>query len=304
MPMAIEGFGLIYNKKIFDACEIKGEQISTFSELKKAVKTINDKIIDGSLNKNFPNLTAVFEFPAKEKDWFGLYAADLALSKEFSSPIDAYKSNKLEFRYAQNLKNLIDLQVDYSESGKKRSKLNTVDYIHQLEKGMAIERIAIILQGDWIFQNIQLIDPNVATNLRIIPAPITDEGQEDSLPIGVPMYWAINKNSKDAEKKAAKKFLDWLYTCNGEKDIIEEKFSLTPPFSKYVNIQSLNPLAKTIKEYAEKGKIFSCTSPSMPQNWIEDVVGTDLQNYLTEKETWEKLISNAKTGWQKNKKDE
>ena len=55
----------------------------------------------------------------------------------------------------------------------------------------------------------------------ILPLPLKGV-KEDSIPVGVPMYWSINKDESDEEKAAAKEFLNWIvYSDNGQKMLVE-----------------------------------------------------------------------------------
>src|SRR5699024_9093083 len=120
-------------------------------------------------------------------------------------------AEEVEFKYGDSLKKIIDLQADYSMHRDDKQKLNAVDYTTQAEEGIAIERVAIIQQGNWVYGLVEGVDEEVAEKLDILPIPL-EGGKEDSIPVGVPMHWVVNKDSDDAVKDAAKDFLNWLYT--------------------------------------------------------------------------------------------
>ena len=63
---------------------------------------------------------------------------------------------------------------------------------------------------------------------------------------------------KDTEKtqKAAKDFLNWIYTSEKGKDYVINKFGFIPPFKGYEaeNLQPKDALAKDIMDYSKNGK--------------------------------------------------
>lgn len=69
----------------------------------------------------------------------------------------------------------------------------------------------MIQQGNWIYGSIKGIDEKLASNVGILPIPL-DGVKEGSIPVGVPMYWAVNKDKDSKVRKASIDFLDWLYT--------------------------------------------------------------------------------------------
>lgn len=297
LPFNIEGYGFVYNKAIFKDAGIDPTKIVDFASLEEAVKTLDAKIKSGELKEKYPLLEAVFEYAAKETWVTGLHTSNAVLSQEFDSSIDAFEADKVEFKYGDALKAIIDLQASYSPSSKSKGKLNAVDYATQVDEGIAIERVAIIQQGNWIYGGVKNIDEEVAKNLDILPIPVKG-AKEDSIPVGVPMHWAVNKNSSEADKKAAKDFLNWLYTSDTGKDFIVNKFYFIPPLKGYEGLEPKDPLGKAVKRYAQEGKTMPWVFMGYPTGWGMEVLGTEIQKYLAGDITWEEVISNSKAKWQ------
>ncbi|MFT9497857.1 ABC transporter substrate-binding protein [Anaerosolibacter sp.] len=301
LPFAVEGYGFIYNKAIFEAAGLDGSKITDFAGLEAAVKTLDGKIKAGELKEQFPNLVAVFDLPAKETWVTGLHASNTALSQEFASSLDAFAAKTLEFKHAEALKNLMDLQADYSPNAKTKAKLNAVDYATQVDEGIAIERVAIIQQGNWIYNGVKSIDEEVANNLDILPMPVKGV-KEDSIPLGVPMYWVVNNKGTDAEKAAAKDFLNWLYTSETGKDFIVNKFFFIPPLKGFENFEPKDSLGQAVKRYAEAGKTMPWVFMGYPTGWGMDVLGTEIQKYLSGEIKWEDVVKNAQAQWEEMRK--
>ncbi|QEK11508.1 carbohydrate ABC transporter substrate-binding protein [Crassaminicella thermophila] len=298
LPFNIEGYGFVYNKGIFEAAGIDPLKIVDYKSLEEAVKTLDAKIKNGELKEKYPLLEAVFEYPAKETWVTGLHTSNAILGQEFNSSIEAFHADKVAFKYGDALKKLIDLQANYSSNKDEKQKLNAVDYTRQAEEGLAIERVAMIQQGNWVYGKIKGVDENVAKNLDILPMPVKG-GKEDCIPVGVPMHWVVNKDSKDEVKAAAKDFLNWLYTSDEGKDYIVNKFYFIPPLKGFENFEPKDALGKAVKRYAEAGKTTPWVFMGYPTGWGMEVLGNDIQKYLAGEYTWEEVISDAKAKWEK-----
>lgn len=297
LPFNIEGYGFVYNKGIFEAAGIDAGKIVDYASLEAAVKTLDAKIKGGELKEKYPHLEAVFEYAAKETWVTGLHTSNVAFSQEFASSLDSYSAKKAEFKYGDQLKQLIDLQANYSPNAKSKGKLNAVDYSTQVEQGLAIERVAIIQQGNWVYGGVKAIDENVANNLDILPMPIVG-AKEDAIPVGVPMHWAVNKKSSDEKKQAAKDFLNWLYTSEEGKDYIVNQFFFIPPLKGYENYEPKDSLGMAVKRYAEQGKTMPWVFMGYPTGWGMDVLGVNIQKYLAGEFTWEQVVSESQAKWE------
>ncbi|SNS12101.1 raffinose/stachyose/melibiose transport system substrate-binding protein [Anaerovirgula multivorans] len=297
LPFNIEGYGLVYNKGIFEEAGIDGSKIVDFASLEEAAKTLDAKIKAGELKDQYPLLEAVFEYAARETWLTGLHTSNAFLGQEFDSSIDSYDAKTIEFKYADQLKQLIDLQANYSSNANSKRNLNTVDYTTQVEEGIAIERVAIIQQGNWIYGGVQGVDPEVADNLDILPIPVIG-AKENSIPVGVPMHWSINKGAGDTEKEAAKDFLNWLYTSDTGKDFIVNKFYFIPPLKGFDNFEPQDSLGRAVKRYAEAGNTIPWVFMGYPTGWGMEILGSNIQKYYDGSFTWEEVISHAKTQWE------
>lgn len=301
LPFNMEGYGLIYNKGIFEAAGIDAETIKDYASLEVAVKTLDEKIKSGALKEQYPLLEAVFEYAAKETWVTGLHTSNAALSQEFDNSQVAFNSKTVEFKNAEGMKMIIDLMADYSPSAGDRGKLNAVDYSTQVDEGLAIERVAIIQQGNWVYSGIKDIDEKVADNLGILPMPIVG-GREDCIFVGVPNNWAVNNSSSEVDKKAAKEFLNWLYTSDEGKDIVVNKFFFIPPLKGYDAYEPKDSLGKAVMAHFKDGKTLPWVFMGYPTGWGQEKLGAGIQKYLAGEATWDECISNAKAQWKELRK--
>ena len=297
MPFNQEGYGFIYNKQIFEKAGIDPSTITSMDALTEAVKTLDTK-------KDELGLEAVFAVPGKEKWVTGLHLLNVALSNEFESGKESYEAKDLEFKYNKELKDLLDLQCDYAfmPDGKKAS-INSVDYAMQIEQKYSTGKVAMVQMGNWAYGGINGVNPEIAENSGILPLPLKGV-KEDSIPVGVPMYWSINKDESDEEKAAAKEFLNWLYTSDEGKKMIIEDFNFIPAFKGYedASLQPKDPLSADVLKYSNEGKTMPWVFMGYPSGWGENVVGADVQKYLDGSMSWEDLVKNAQDTWAKDRK--
>lgn len=297
MPFNQEGYGLIYNKEMFKKAGIDASNIKTFADLEKAVQTLDSK-------KKDLGIEAVIALPGKETWVTGLHLSNVAFANEFKTVLDAFNSKTIEFKYNAGLKKLLDLQIKYAYKPSADNKsINAVDYATQVEQKFSTGKVAIIQQGNWAYGSVEGIDKNLAANIGMLPLPL-DGIKDSSIPVGVPMYWAINSKKDDATKSASKDFLNWLYTSDKGKEMIIKDFKFIPAFKGYEgdNLQPKDSLAKEVLRYSNSGKTMPWVFMGYPTGWGTDKLGTDIQKYIGGDLTWDKLVENAKTNWSSARK--
>lgn len=292
MPFDLEGYGFIYNKTLFQKAGIDPSSIKTFSDLEKAVQTLDSK-------KSSLGIESVFALPGKETWVAGLHLSNIALANELKDAVSAYNAKTIDFKYSDGFKKLLDLQIKYGfkPDGTNKS-INSVDYSTQVEQKFSLGKVAIIQQGNWINGTIAGIDKDLSQNIGILPTPI-DGAKEGSIPVGVPMYWAVNSNKDAATKKAAKDFLNWLYTSDTGKKLIIKDFNFISAFKGYDSndLQPTDPLAKDILKYSKAGNTIPWVFMGYPTGWGQNKLGSDIQKYISGDITWDQLVLNAKNSW-------
>ncbi|WP_053368486.1 ABC transporter substrate-binding protein [Bacillus sp. FJAT-27245] len=288
LPYNQEGYGLIYNKAIFEKAGINPDDIKSFAALEEAVKTLDSK-------KKELGLQAVFALPAKETWVTGLHLSNAFLAGEFDGNVlKAFEAKNVDFTYGDSFKKVLDLQNEYSAQ-----PVVSLDYSKQVEELFSLQKVALIQQGNWVYGSIAGIDQEFADNgIGLLPIPV--EGyKEDSIPVGIPMYWGVNSNKDEATIKEAKKFLDWLYTSDEGKETVLNDFKFIPAYSGYDSSKISDPLAKDIYKYAEEGKTIGWTFMGYPTGWGQDTLGIEIQKYVSGKANWDDVVKTSKEAWEK-----
>lgn len=293
LPFNQEGYGLIYNTEIFEEAGINPDDIKDMASLEEAVSTLDQK-------KGDLGLDAVFAFPAKETWVTGQHLANAFIAPEFEGNVTkAFESKTVGFEYSDAMKNFVDLQNKYSVQ-----PTISLDYSQQVEELFSTGRVAIIQQGNWVYGSIAGIDEDLANNkVDFLPIPVPGY-KEDSIPVGVPMYWAVNKNKDEKVVEEAKKFLDWLYTSDEGIEVVLNDFKFVPAYEGYDASKITDPLSKSVYEYSEAGKTIGWTFSGYPLNWAQNVLGANIQKYLSDEASWDEIIEESKSAWEETRAEE
>ncbi|MFD9627539.1 ABC transporter substrate-binding protein [Peribacillus muralis] len=286
LPFNQEGYGLIYNKRIFKEAGIKAEEIKSYSALEAAVKKIDSK-------KAKLKLDSVFAYPAKEKWVTGNHLSSVFLAPEFDGNVlEASKSPTVKFTDGDKFKQLVDIQNKYSVQ-----PTASLDYSQQVEELFSLEKVAIIQQGNWVYNTVYEMDPELAEKgIGIIPIPNGEKAM--GMPVGVPNYWAVNKKADEKLQKEAQKFLDWMYTSDKGKKAVLEDFKFIPAYEGYDVEKIADPISKEIYKYSQDGNTTGWVFNGYPVGWNDDL-GASIQKYVTGKLTWEELVQQNIENWEK-----
>ena len=232
LPFNVEGYGFVYNKKIFKEAGIDATKLTTMSKLTAAVKKIDSQ-------KSKLGIKGVFALPGKETWILSDHLANLYVGQQFKgNALKMYNSKSMKFTANKEMKDMIDLQKQYSVG-----PVMQLDYSAQVNQNFSQGKVAMIQQGDWIYPTVEQIDKKFAQNdIGMIPIPV--KGYENKLPVGTSLYWGVNKNKSQAEQKAAKDFLDWMYTSKEGKKLVVNKLHFVPAYKGYSNMKMKDALSQ------------------------------------------------------------
>ena len=291
LPMAIEGFGIIYNKTIFEKAGINPDDITSMEALREAAQLLDSK-------KDELGLEAVFCLPGKETWIIGSHMGSAFLNGEFEQPADAWNAPTLEWQNQAAYKDFIDLQVEYGivPQGDIKNVVNLA-YSDQIEKGLALGRVAMVHNGNWVSSIIKGISPEMIENDEIgfLPTPIPGYREDCVRVIGTP-YISLNAKLDESVQKAAMDFLEWLYTSDEGKDLVVNKLNMIPPYEGFDGFEIKDPLGADLLEYIAAGKSLPSLQNNCPSGF-KNFMGEKVQEYLTGKD-WDTCVSEMIDKWQ------
>ncbi|MGY4688598.1 ABC transporter substrate-binding protein [Salibacterium sp. K-3] len=286
LPYNQEGYGLLYNKRVFEEAGINADEIQTYEELEEAVETLDSQ-------KEELGIEAPFALPGKVRWVLGMHLANTFLADEFNNDVmEAYKADTVEFEMGDQMQRFLDLQNEYSVQ-----PTLSLDYSQQVEEHFSLGNVAMIQQGNWVYNTIESMDSEFAEeNVGLLPIPV--EGYEGSIPVGVPNYWGVNKKAEDNVVEASKDFLDWMYTSETGKQFVTEEFKFVPAYEGYEDLEIADPISQEIYDYASEGNTLGWIFPGAPTGWTDGSLGVAMQEYIAGDITWEEVEEKATTDWE------
>ncbi|OLS40562.1 ABC transporter substrate-binding protein [Bacillus sp. MRMR6] len=287
MPLNMEGYGLAYNKELFEKAGIK-EIPTTISELEAAAKKLQD--------------AGITPFAIGYGEWWVL--ANHGMNVPF-----AYQEDPDQFIQGLNdgtatiagneqfakFFDFLDLTMKY---GNKNPL--TTDYNTQVTL-FATGEAAMIQQGNWIQPMLDKIAPGL--EVGFLPLALSDDAaQSDKLMIDVPSNWVVHNGAPDADKKAAKDFLNWMVSSEEGKTAITKEFKYIPAFKTIdAKAEDIGPLGADLLKYSKEGKAYQWQFMKYPDGAGQEF-GATLQGYIGGQHSKEDAMKKLDATWAKLKK--
>jgi raffinose/stachyose/melibiose transport system substrate-binding protein len=195
IPMAVEGYGLIYNKDLFKKAGVDASSIKSVDGLVDACKKLQK--VNGVTHAIAMAKENYFAF-IHPFNW------GLAVSNDYSNQIKQLERGKISFSniptVSQFMKDL-DKILPYTNQA--------LDSYDDQISGFAGGKYAMIHQGDWAQS--MLDQDKISFDYGMIAFPT---GGNTKLSVDISDAWRVNKYATADQQKAAKDFLDWLLTSD------------------------------------------------------------------------------------------
>lgn len=281
-PLAVEGYGFIYNKDMFAQAGID-KLPATLTELKEA----NEKLKAAGISSYSEGYNSFWVL--------GQHLFNLPFAYEPDSEGMIAKMYKGEAKIAdlQNLNgffDVLDMTIDYGK-GTDTIGLNYDNQVSDFASG----KTAMMQQGVWAIDSITKINPNM--NIGMFAIPLNDNPEDTKMPVGVSTYYSINKDSKVIEE--SKKFLTWLHE-NGQKYIVDS-YKMIPAFTDLKTTPDLGPLAEDLDKYLKDEKTLIWSFQLWPSGIAEDFA-VPLQAYVGAQYDKDQTIQELQNIWDQKAK--
>ena len=308
IPYVVEGYGIIYNKKILDkyfALPEKStdynsaDEITSFNALKAIVE-------DMQKNKDKLGIQGVFAATSLKtgEDWrWQTHLMNIPLSIEFNDKgIDFtgedYKA--IDFTYSDNFKNIFDLYINNSTTDKKQ--LGTLDVTSSMAE-FALGKCAMVQNGNWGASQILGVSGNTvsAEDIKFMPIYMGIPGEENTgICIGTENYICINAKASAEEQKAAADFLYWLFSSEKGKKYVTEKLGFISPFDTFSQEETPDdPLAREVVRWMNKDNVSNIpwNFTVFPSVNYKDRLGAALLKYAQGSMLWTEVKKIAVEEW-------
>lgn len=270
MPAATEGYGLLYNKEILDKAGIDPKSLDTFDKLKAAFEKLDSKKAELGIDN-------VVSYTTKEFWVTGNHTFNIALAAQdnptqFTKDYLAGKADIVNNKQFNDWANLVGLLCKYGGG----QTLDTIDYSKQVGN-FGIGKTAFLHQGNWVAGDLKNLDAKF--DMGFVPLAINNDAKvSGAIPVGVPMYWVVNKDSK--VNKEAKEFLDWMVSSPTGQQALVKDMNMIPAFTNFT-VESDNPLNKSINEYNKAGKTLPWAFTNLPDGFNKNSLAPLFSQFIT-----------------------
>lgn len=315
IPYAIEGYGVIYNnaimKKYFalsnKAVSITStDQITNYDTFKKVVEDMTKHKAELGIKGVFGSTS----LKAGEQWRWQTHLANLPFyyefkeNTQFNNTISAgLAANTIEFKYANNYKNIFDLYINNSCTDKKLLGSKSVD---DSMGEFALGNVAMVQNGNWAWSQIAKVSGNKVNqdDIKFMPIYTGVQGEEkQGLCVGTENFFAINKKVSKEKQDASVAFLEWLYSSTKGKDYVTNKLGFIAPFNTFSDSEKpTDPLAKEVLAWMAKGDTnVSWTFASFPSEEFKNQFGDALLQYAQGNKSWSDVVKTVKDSWASEK---
>ena len=260
-PLAIEGWGLGYNKSILDRAGINPATLTNINAIKSAFERIDSM-------KAQLGIEAVVSMAAgPDLMWVpGDHGSNtyLALGVPYNSSryLDMMLRGEVDTTRLTAFGEYMDLLFRYSN----RTTLLAGGYDQQVGE-FALGRTAFIHQGNWIDGN--LTDFGARFEVGYVPHAMLPENT-DGIFVGAPWYYIINAKSANVEE--AKKFLTAMASTREGHEYMVTNAGMIPAF-KSVTLTPSGGFSKAVQAYSNQGKVYPWLQNDMPTGFGQERLG-------------------------------
>jgi raffinose/stachyose/melibiose transport system substrate-binding protein len=315
IPYVVEGYGIIYNDAIMrkyfalpnKAVSIaSAAEINSFDLLKKVVEDMNKHKKDLGIKGVFASTS----LKAGEQWRWQTHLANVPFYYEFkdntqydNTVLAGLAANAIEFKYANNYKNIFDLYINNSCTDKKLLGAKSVD---DSMADFALGNAAMVQNGNWAWSQIKGVSGNTVqeADIKFMPIYIGVPGEENQgLCTGTENFFAINSKVSKEVQDASIAFLEWLFSSDKGKQYVTKDLGFIAPFKTFNdNEKPADPLAKEVLAWMSKGSTsVAWTFAAFPSEDFKNYFGDALLQYAQGKKTWDDVVKVVKDSWASEK---
>lgn len=282
-PFAIEGFGLVYNKKVVENAIGGSFDPFTINTRDKLIELL-DKIKASGI-----------EYPVayQTDDWSvgNHYSSQFLNQDDPFKVIEKLKKGELDLKtnevwngYYDTMDTLVSMK--YNKYGERPLGMYYDDAHLAVGKGES----AMLFNGNWAYDSLQAV---AGDEFGFIPVPVDnnpDNPLNNKLVCGPTQVYLINAKATPEQQEAAKEYLNWLVFDEAGQDFMVNKSQIVSAF-KNNQFRVTNPLGIAISEAVSAGKTVDFSTNYVNPSDYMTILGADVQKYIDKKMTREDLAS-------------
>ena len=315
IPYVVEGYGIIYNEAImkkYFALTDKAVSISSTAEINN-YDLLSKVVADMTKNKAKLGIKGVFaatSLKAGEQWRWQTHLANVPFYYEFkdntkydNTVLAGLATDKIDFKYANNYKNIFDLYINNSSTDKKLLGSKSVD---DSMAEFALGNAAMVQNGNWAWSQIKGVSGNTVkeTDIKFMPIYTGITGEEkQGLCIGTENYFAVNSKVSKEKQDASVAFLEWLFSSDTGKKYVSKDLGFIAPFNTFTDSEKpSDPLAKEVLSWMAKGSnSVAWTFAAFPSENFKNYFGDALLEYAQGSKNWDNVVKVVKDSWASEK---
>ena len=254
-PVAVEAWGMAYNADLLAKAGVDPESLTSQAGYQAAFEKIDamkdelgiDSVVAMAAGPDMRWVTGLHNFN-------GYLSAGLPYGD--TTVLDKLNNGEADMDRLTQYADWVELLFQYSD----KTVLLTGNYDAQVGQ-FATQKSVFIHQGNWI-------DPWLVSNGVTFPMAFAPHasvaGTLDSIFIGAPSFYVLNKDSKNLD--AAKAFLNYMATNEKGHDYMVNQAKMVPAFNN-VTLKPDTPLSANVTEWLAKGKMYTWLQNDMPDGF-------------------------------------
>ena len=305
VPLAIEGYGIIYNAAILnkyfamEGAKVKSvDEIKGFAKLKEVVEDMQAKKADLGIEGAFActSLTS-------GEDWrWQTHLANYPVFYEFRDK-GVTDAKEVDLTYSDNYKQIFDLYLNNSTVAPSAAAAKTVT---DSMADFALGKCAFVQNGNWAWSQISEVEGNTVAegDIHFMPIYIGVSGEEKSgIALGTENYLAVNSQVSETAQKASIDFLNWLLTGEGAKMLVDNSVVSVSPYPAFSELTPADPLGKETAEFLANQELYpiNWVFQTFPSQEFKNQLGSHLAQYASGKEDWSAVKEYFVTTWKSEK---
>lgn len=306
IPLATEGYGLIYNKAILDKYfALSGAKATSVDEIKGFAK-LKEVVEDMQARKDELGIEGAFAATsmAPGEDWrYQTHLANYPVFYEFRDD-KITDSDEITLKYTDNFKNIFDLYINNSTIEPSQVSAKTVS---DSMADFALGKAAFVQNGNWAWSQIAEVEGNTVqeADIHFMPIYIGVDGEDKAgIAVGTENYLSINSQAPEASQQASKDFLNWLFTdAEGAKALVDNGVVSQAPYSAFAELAPADPLGKEVVEFINNTELYPVdwVFQTFPSQDFKDQLGQTMAQYAAGSATWDDVTKTFVDGWKAGK---
>ena len=285
-PVAVEGYGMAYNKDILDKAGIDPATLTNVDAYQAAFEKLDSMKAELGLDA----VVSMVAGTAPGMTWvtglhnFNVYLT-VGLDRNDTSIIDQVLEGKVDEDRFHAYCEYVALIFKYSDP---EMLLNGTQDM-QLA-AFANGKTAFYHQGNWMDPNIVAL--NVDFPMAYAPHAFLHE-DTDGILVNAPSWYVVNANAGNVEQAAD--FLNALALTEAGQDYMVNKAAMVPAFTN-VTLEPATPLSKSVMEWNAAGKTYSWQQYKLPDGFGMGTLGAIyelLASGAIDEPTFEQMMKDA-----------